>query len=119
MTKEQKRECKAAYKYEHQYDEPASFTIYVDGVKNVKKAEKICHKNNSCYVRIYNDNRYVGQIEPVTDDLATISYIGTIADMRFIIEWLRKHYFYGNIGIYKSVYIGSFCDEKRVSALNL
>lgn len=119
MTTDRKKECKAAYKYNHRYDESSSFTVYVDGAENVKKAEKICHKNNSCYVRIYNDNRYVGQIEPVTDDLATISYIDTIADMRFIIAWLRKHDFSGSIDVYKTAYIGSFCDDKLVVSLHI
>lgn len=119
MTTDRKKECKAAYKYNHRDDESGSFTVYVNGADNVKKAEKICHKNNACYVRISNGGRYAGQIEPVSDSLAVISYVSTIADVRCIIDWLRQHDFSGSIDIYKSVYTGSMCNDKRVLSLHI
>lgn len=74
-----------------------TFSIY--GREAVALAEEYCKRANSCYVRLFDGDEYIGQFEPVDDDFIDIVVFGDYHDevieqmcnMGFAGMWCNAH----------------------------
>lgn len=89
------------------------YTIHIFGADAVAIAERFCR--GYCYRGIYDHGNYMAQLEPVLDDLVSVAFIKSGADINRVLHQLARLGFSGcECSIEDCTEVGCFCECRTI-----